>query len=77
MDKYPDLSFDTHGHVTLFDDPAVHKKYNIGSEYAAITDSFNHLHTMYQASEVMPKTIQTRVLSQHVQHAQVSKVKTI
>ena len=83
---FPDLSFDTYGHITLFDDPDVHKKYNIGSEYAAITDSFNHLHTMYQASEVMPKAIQThivKIMSQHVapsQHIAPSRqviVKTI
>ena len=73
--KYPTLSFDSHNHVTLFDDLEVHKKFGVSSQYTAVTDQLGHLHTMYQASRVVPKfqSAQSVGLSKHIPQAMAIK----
>ena len=79
--KYPTLSFDSHNHVTLFDDVEVHKKFGISSKYTAVTDQLGHLHTMYQARRVVPKFQSAKpvALSQHIpsQHIPPQRIKSV
>jgi hypothetical protein len=58
-EKYPSLSFNELGEVTLSDDPTIHKRFDIPKHFSAVLHN-NVLHQMYHPSEVIPKFANTQ-----------------
>jgi hypothetical protein len=57
-EKFPSLSFNELGQVTLYDDPNIHKEYNVPEHFTAVMHN-NVLHTMYHPEQLIPKFANT------------------